>query len=65
MIMGLSPLCQPEGRKEEHFKRRVCPSAGPLDFRPLGREFNHLSGSLDGVALGRGWASDLGRVIGL
>lgn len=36
MITGLSPLCKPEGRKEEHFKRRECTSAGPLDFKPSG-----------------------------
>lgn len=32
MITGLSPLCEPEGRKEEHLKKAGNPSAEPLHF---------------------------------
>ena len=65
MIKGLSPLCKPEGRKEEPLKSRECPSAGPWTSRPLGREAELFSRGPVSGSSGSGWAGDPSRVIGL
>lgn len=49
---GALSIVEKARRKEEHFKRRECPSAGSLDFKPPGREVEPLSRGLARGTLG-------------